>query len=115
MVNKFDQPYEKLVNAFTEINKDVDTARVTPLVSRDPAKKGKLYKQFDELRREKTTIFVSHRLSSTTSADKIVVLDGGRLVEQGKHAELMAKGGRYYELFTTQAKHYMESERFVEE
>ena len=48
LVNKFDQPYEKLVNAFTEINKDVDTARVTPLVSRDPAKKGKLYKQFDE-------------------------------------------------------------------
>ncbi len=85
-----------------------------PTASLDALAEQEIYKQFDELRREKTTIFVSHRLSSATSADKIVVLDGGELVEEGRHAELMAKGGRYYELFTTQAKHYVESVKEAE-
>ncbi|MBO4979642.1 MAG: ABC transporter ATP-binding protein, partial [Clostridia bacterium] len=80
-----------------------------PTASLDALAEQEIYRQFDELRRDKTTIFVSHRLSSATSADKIIVLDGGVLVEEGKHGELMAKGGRYYELFTTQAKHYVES------
>lgn len=80
-----------------------------PTASLDALAEQEIYKQFDELRREKTTIFVSHRLSSATSADKIIVLDGGELIEEGKHAELMAKGGRYFELFSTQAKHYVES------
>lgn len=80
-----------------------------PTASLDALAEQEIYAQFDELRRDKTTIFVSHRLSSATSADKIIVLDGGELVEEGRHAELMAKGGRYSELFTTQAKHYVEA------
>lgn len=65
--------------------------------------------QFDELRRDKTTIFVSHRLSSATTADKIILIDGGRVGEIGSHSELMAKRGKYFELFTTQAKRYIEN------
>ncbi len=80
-----------------------------PTASLDALAEQEIYRQFDELRKDKTTIFVSHRLSSATSADKIIVLDGGELVEEGRHGELMAKGGRYFELFTTQAKHYVES------
>ena len=80
-----------------------------PTASLDALAEQEIYKQFDELRKDKTTIFVSHRLSSATSADKIIVLDGGKLIEEGKHAELMAKGGRYFDLFSTQAKHYVES------
>ncbi len=80
-----------------------------PTASLDALAEQEIYSQFDALRRDKTTIFVSHRLSSATTADKIIVLEYGELLEEGTHAELMARGGRYHELFTTQAKHYVES------
>ena len=82
-----------------------------PTASLDPMAEQEIFNQFDSLRKDKTTIFVSHRLSSATIASKIVVLEYGRLVEEGTHKELMAKEGRYYELFTTQARRYMESDK----
>lgn len=80
-----------------------------PTASLDAIAEQEIYSQFDTLRKDKTTIFVSHRLSSATVADKILVIDGGVLVEEGSHAELMQKHGIYYELFSTQAKRYMET------
>ncbi len=79
-----------------------------PTASLDPMAEQEIFNQFDRLRADKTTIFVSHRLSSATVASKILVLEYGRLVEEGDHKTLMAKGGRYFELFTTQAKRYLE-------
>lgn len=79
-----------------------------PTASLDALAEQEVYDQFDRLRKGKTTIFVSHRLSSATLASKIVVLENGRVVEEGDHASLMQAGGRYSELFTTQAKRYME-------
>ena len=64
--------------------------------------------RFDELRGSKTSIFVSHRLSSATVASKIIVLEGGRLIEEGTHRELMAANGKYAALFRTQAQRYLE-------
>ena len=58
--------------------------------------------QFDRLRAEKTTVFVSHRLSSAVIASKILVLEYGKLVEEGTHHELMEKQGAYYKLFKLQ-------------
>ena len=80
-----------------------------PTASLDPMAEQEIFNQFDELRKEKTTIFVSHRLSSATVASKIVVLEYGELIEEGTHKELMAKGGKYYELFSTQASRYIET------
>ena len=80
-----------------------------PTASLDPMAEQEIFNQFDQLRKDKTTIFVSHRLSSATTANKILVLEYGELIEIGSHAELMAKRGRYYELFTTQAKRYITS------
>ena len=74
-----------------------------PTASLDPMAEQEIFNQFDALRADKTTIFVSHRLSSATIASKIVVLEYGELVEEGTHKELMAKGGKYYQLFSTQA------------
>ena len=52
------------------------------------------------------TILVSHRFSTVRMADRIVVLEGGRLVEVGSHAELMARGGVYAKLYELQARAY---------
>ncbi len=81
-----------------------------PTASLDPLAEQEIFRQFDTLRKDKTTIFVSHRLSSATVASKIVVLEYGEVVEEGTHKELMEKKGRYHELFTTQASRYLESE-----
>ena len=80
-----------------------------PTASLDPMAEQEVFSQFDRLREDKTTVFVSHRLSSATTADKILVLEYGELIETGSHEELMAKRGRYYELFSTQAKRYIAS------
>jgi len=80
-----------------------------PTASLDPMAEQEIFNQFDNLRKGKTTIFVSHRLSSATTADKIIVLEYGEKIEEGSHAELMKLKGRYFELFTTQAKRYVES------
>ena len=79
-----------------------------PTASLDPMAEQEIFNQFDRLREDKTTIFVSHRLSSATVASKIVVLEYGELIEEGTHKELMEKKGRYYELFSTQASRYVE-------
>lgn len=79
-----------------------------PTASLDAIAEQEIFNQFDRLRKDKTTFFVSHRLSSATVATKILVLENGVLAETGNHAELMKKKGIYYELFSTQASRYLE-------
>jgi ATP-binding cassette subfamily B protein len=55
----------------------------------------------DEAARGRTTITIAHRLSTVRDADRIVVLAAGRVVEQGSHAELLARGGRYARLIAS--------------
>lgn len=78
-----------------------------PTSSLDALAEQEIYNQFDLLRKDKMTVFVSHRLSSATSASRIIVLENGSVIEEGNHAELMQKRGHYYHLFSTQAKRYI--------
>jgi ATP-binding cassette subfamily B protein len=55
---------------------------------------------------DKTVIFISHRLSATIMADRIYMLDSGRIIEQGSHSELMTMDGKYAEMFRMQAEKY---------
>ncbi len=84
-----------------------------PTASLDPMAEQEIFNQFDRLRADKTTIFVSHRLSSATVATKILVMEYGRVIEEGDHRTLMDKKGRYYELFSTQAKRYISEQDAV--
>jgi len=65
-----------------------------------------LFQHFRELIAGKTALLISHRLSTVRMADQILVLDGGRIVEAGRHAELMARGGYYASLYEMQAGRY---------
>lgn len=78
-----------------------------PTASLDAIAEQEIYNQFDALRRDKTTVFVSHRLSSATTANKIIVLENGKIVEMGDHTTLMHNRGHYYTLFSTQASRYL--------
>jgi ATP-binding cassette subfamily B protein len=61
----------------------------------DPENEQKIQKAFEELMKDKTVIIIAHRLSTVRGADKILVIDGGKLVEQGGHGDLEKAGGRY--------------------
>lgn len=80
-----------------------------PTASLDPMAEAEIFHQFDTLRAGKTTVFVSHRLSSATDADDIIVMQRGKIIEEGDHETLMKKGGAYYQLFTLQAEKYLEN------
>ena len=77
-----------------------------PTAALDPLAEQEVFNQFSILAKGKIAVFVSHKLSSAVSASKIVVLDHGTVAEVGNHEQLMALGGKYYELFSTQAKRY---------
>jgi ATP-binding cassette subfamily B protein len=61
----------------------------------DPENEQRIQRAFEELMRDKTVIIIAHRLSTVRGVDKIVVIEGGKAVEEGRHDELVASGGRY--------------------
>ncbi|HEX6371123.1 MAG TPA: ABC transporter ATP-binding protein [Longimicrobium sp.] len=86
-----------------------------PTASLDVRAETELFERFMEVTRDLTTILVSHRLSSVRRADRIVVIDGGRVAEDGSHAELMRAGGIYARMFTLQAERFAAGDATGEE
>ncbi len=80
-----------------------------PTAALDPIAESQLYETYNEVMKDCSAVFISHRLASTRFCDRIVLIEGGKIVEEGTHAELLAKQGRYYELYETQAKYYREN------
>jgi ATP-binding cassette subfamily B protein len=77
-----------------------------PTSALDAQAEFELFARLRSLARGRTAIYISHRFSTVRQADRILFLEGGRLVEQGTHDELMRLGGRYAQLFTLQAAAY---------
>ncbi len=77
-----------------------------PTAAMDAGAEAEIFAHFRSLTRDRIAILISHRFSTVRMADRIAVLDGGRIVEFGSHDELMALGGRYAHLFSLQAQGY---------
>ncbi len=77
-----------------------------PTAALDPIAESGMYERYDEMIQGRTSIFISHRLSSTRFCDRILFMEKGRIIEEGNHENLMEKGGAYAELFALQARYY---------
>lgn len=77
-----------------------------PTASLDALAEYEIFQRFAELTEGKTALLISHRFSTVRMADRIVVLAGGKISEQGTHERLLALGGRYAEMFELQASSY---------
>ncbi|HEU5317765.1 MAG TPA: ATP-binding cassette domain-containing protein, partial [Chloroflexota bacterium] len=77
-----------------------------PTAALDAQAEYEIYERFKELTKGRTTLLISHRFSTVRMADHIVVLEHGRVVEQGPHDALVAAGGTYARLYEMQAGRY---------
>lgn len=79
-----------------------------PTAALDPIAENELYLKYGEAAAGRTSVYISHRLSSTRFCDRILLLSHGKILEEGTHEELMKKGGRYAELYEIQSRYYRE-------
>lgn len=78
-----------------------------PTAALDPIAEAEIYENFDTLVGDKTAIYISHRMSSCKFCDRIVVINNGRIEEEGSHDSLMDKNGLYAKMYNTQANYYV--------
>ncbi len=86
-----------------------------PTASLDPMAEHELFEKIESLFAERTTVMISHRLANVIHCNKILYLENGVVAEEGSHQELMKKEGKYFKLFTLQAKEYNLKEHLPEE
>lgn len=79
-----------------------------PSSALDPLAEYRLNQELNEIAKDKTVIFISHRLSTTRDADCIYMMEDGRIIESGTHEQLLARGGKYADMWHTQACLYAE-------
>lgn len=79
-----------------------------PTAALDPIAESKIYNEFNVMAKNKTSLFISHRLASTSFCDRIILLENGNITEEGTHQELMGANGTYKGLFDIQSCWYKE-------
>lgn len=79
-----------------------------PTAALDPIAESKIYNEFNVMAKNKTSLFISHRLASTSFCDRIILLENGNITEEGAHQELMGANGTYKGLFDIQSCWYKE-------
>lgn len=79
-----------------------------PTSALDAIAEHEIYKKYDSLAQNKTSIFISHRLSSTRFCDRIILIDNGKILEEGTHDQLLEKNGEYKRMYEIQSLYYRE-------
>lgn len=77
-----------------------------PSSALDPIAEANLYEKYHDIAKDKTSIYISHRLASTKFCDEILLLDNGEILERGTHAQLMKVNGKYAHMFNVQSHYY---------
>lgn len=81
-----------------------------PTAALDPIAEADMYCKYSDMMTGRTSVYISHRLASTRFCDRILLIEDGKLAEEGTHESLLALGGRYAELFDVQSKYYREGD-----
>jgi ATP-binding cassette, subfamily B, bacterial len=99
--------WQKIALSRAFMRKDADILVLDePTASMDADAEVKIFERFREMTRDQLAILISHRFSTVRMADRIMVLAGGRIIEDGSHSQLMSAGGHYAHLFSLQAAGY---------
>jgi len=79
-----------------------------PAAALEPITESRIYKEYDAMSKDKTVIFISHRLDSIKFCPRIIFLEHGKIIEEGSHDSLMKKNAKYREMYEEQSKYYAE-------
>lgn len=82
-----------------------------PAAALDPIAESRMYQEYDKITKNKSALFISHRLASTKFCDRILFIEQGRILENGTHEELLKEKGKYAEMFAVQSEYYKEGGR----
>ncbi|MCI9079358.1 MAG: ABC transporter ATP-binding protein [Lachnospiraceae bacterium] len=82
-----------------------------PTAALDPIAESEVYNSYNKYSQGKTALFISHRLASTRFSDRIIMLEDGKIIEEGSHNDLMQLNGKYAEMFHIQSNYYDEGEK----
>ncbi len=77
-----------------------------PTAALDPIAESDIYQKYNEMTNEKSSVYISHRLASTRFCDRIILIDNGKIMEEGTHQQLLNLNGKYTKLYKTQSKYY---------
>ena len=84
-----------------------------PTAALDPIAEADLYGKYNEMTRDRTSVYISHRLASTRFCDRIFLISDHRIAEEGTHEELLRLAGKYAQLFEIQSKYYREEDAYA--
>jgi len=70
-----------------------------------------MYCKYHDMTQGRSSVYISHRLASTRFCDRILLIEGGRIAEEGTHEKLLALGGRYAELYEVQSRYYRKQDQ----
>lgn len=79
-----------------------------PTAALDPLAESEIYERYHKLTEGKTAVFISHRLASTRFCDRVLMMEAGKIIEEGTHKDLMNAAGKYAQMFQIQSRYYQE-------